>query len=279
MEEEIKKLQKIVEDQGKIITELQGSKQQLDDVSGYINDTSILVNAIMKDPDLAARVQAKITGQPTPPTQPAQPTQPAAPAVNPDDKSTWKFDPATGKPITPAQPTQPAQPAAPTPDPKVTSLDGQKRQEIIDKVEGKFKIKAEDSKTIRPKVGAWLRSYGLDVTEIPVDQLEQKLSDAYLNIGLQTAKETGTTDAVVESYFDDPGKLPGMGSGGADQGQTALSATQKKWAGKLQVPEDKVAAGLKELTETGAITYKPKEQQTTQPVQPSGQPNPPAPTA
>lgn len=262
-----------VEDLAKQVGELGDAKQQLQDTAAYINDTSILVNTIMKDPNLAKTVQAAINGT----AAPVAPVAPTPPAVNPDDKNTWKFDPATGKPINPAQLTPPTPPT----DTRIDSLDGQKRQEIIDRVEGKFKystLKPEERAGIRKQVGAWLSSYNMKVTEIPVDQLEQKLSDAYLNVGLQTAKETGTTDAVVESYFDDAGRLPGMGSGNAAQNATTISPTQQKWAKKLDVPEDKVAAGLKELTETGVITYKPKEQQQQTGVQPSGTPTPPAPT-
>ncbi len=247
------------------VTELATAKQQLTETSEYINDTSILVNAIMKDPDLAARVQASINGG-KPATPPTPPTPPAG-----DEKKDWKFDPKTGKPIN--------EPTPPPPDERIASLDGQKRQEIIDRVEGKFKIKTEETKEIRPKVGAWLRSYNMDITKIPVDQLEQKLSDAYLNIGLQSAKETGSTDAVIESYFEDPGKLPGMGSGSPENSPTTLNSTQKKWAGKLNVPEDKVAAGLKELTETGVITYKPKDEKQAAQATPSGTPTPPNPAS
>lgn len=267
MEETVKQLQaeiKALQDQ---VKGFEGAKTQLEESSQFIQDASVLVGAIMKDPALKTQVQASIAGQPV---TPVTPTTPITPPV--DDKKDWKFDPVTGKPVGET-------PAAPAKDQRVDSLDGRERLKIIDAVEAKFKysnLKPEEKSQIRKNVGSWLSSYGMKVAEIPVDQLEEKLNDAYLHVGLETATKEGKATDVLDSYFEDPGKLPGMGGGTPDDVPSQLNATQKKWAGKLQVSEDKVAAGLKELTETGVITYKPKEPNSTvKTPAPSGTPTPP----
>ena len=271
MEEQVKQLQDQI---AKLTTQVEGfetAKQQLTDSSQFIEDASILVGAIMKDPDLKTRVQASIAGQPVIPPAP----QPPAAPTSEDVKKDWKFDPITGKPMN--------EPQAPIKDTRVDSLDGQARLKIIDSVEAKFKytnLKPEEKSAIRKQVGSWLSSYNMKVAEIPVDQLEEKLSDAYLNVGLKTAKEEGKTDLIVDSYFDDSGKFPSMGSGSLGNDSVQLTPAHKKWAGKMQVSEDKVAEGLKELTETGTISYKPKEEQKQNSAPaPSGQPTPPNPAS
>lgn len=270
MDETVKQLQ----DQVKALTEQLDAKsknfdaaaQQLKDSSQFIEDASILVSAIMKDPALKTQVQGAITGQPA---VPAPVTTPPAD----DSKKDWKFDPVTGKEIGAAP--------APVKDERVDSIDGERRMKIIEEVERRFKydsMKPEDKKELRKNVGQWLRSYEMDVATIPVDRLEERLKDAYLHVGIEqsSAKSTQPTP-VIESYFSDPGKLPGMSGGSPDASATQLTPTHKKWADKLDVSEDKVAAGLKELTETGMITYKPKEkQQVSSTPTPSGTPTPPA---
>lgn len=268
MEEQIKQLQlqitslsEKLKESEKATIELQSAKDELKESSQFIQDASILVTAIMKDPKLKQDVQAAINGKQsdTPPTPPAPP-----------DNKDWKFDPLTGKALGDKEPIA---------DKRVDSLDGQARIKIIDAVENKFKyagLKPEEKASLRKNVGAWLSSYGMKVATIPVDQLEEKLSDAYLHVGLTEAKEKGMTGDVVDRYFEDPGKLPGMGSGNTDASAVQLTPTHKNWAGKLNVSEDKVAQNLKELTETGMITYKPKDDKNNvKPPAPSGTPTPP----
>lgn len=266
-EEQIKALQTEIASLKEGLKGLDEAKTQLKDTSQFIEDASILVSAIMKDPALKANVQASISGQPVAPT--ATPTPTPAPAA--PDKSTWKFDPETGKPLQATPATEPPK------DTRVDGIDGSLRLKAIQAVESKFKIGDKDRPNIRKNVGAWLRSYNLDVNTIPVDQLEEKLNDAYLHVGLEVATKDGADNkAVIDSYFDDTGKLPSMSGGSPDTSATTLSPVQKKWADKLDVSEDKVAAGLKELTETGVIAYKPKEKAAANNTpNPSGTPTPP----
>lgn len=270
MEEQIKQLQEQVaaltekvKGSENATKELAEAKQELKESSQFIQDASVLVSAIMKDPQLKNDVKAAIDGKPATPATPDNKDLP-----NKD----WKFDPNTGKPI--AERKQ-----EPVVDKRVDSLDGQKRMEIIEAVENKFKysgLKAEEKASLRKNVGAWLSSYDLKVATIPVDQLEEKLQDAYLHVGLTEAKDKGITNEVVERYFEDPGKFPSMGSGNVDAGVSQLTPNHKTWAKKLDVSEDKVAANLKELAETGVITYKPKEEKNNvAPKTPSGTPTPP----
>lgn len=260
LQEQVKALSDKLEAQTAQLTEAQ---TQLKDSSTFIEDASILVSAIMKNPELKGQVSAAVQG--------TAPAAPAAPATPTDDKSGWKFDPQTGKPI-----NEPAQPA---PDARIDSLDEKARLEVIDKIESKFRITNDQRKDMRKSVGAYLASWNMPIDKIPVSQLEDKLNDAYLHVGITQASKDGKEMDVVSSFREDPAKFPAMGSGAATQDSTQLTPEQKKWSQKLNISEDKVAAGLKELTEKGTITYKPKDEvKPADQKTPSGTPTPPAPT-
>ena len=132
---------------------------------------------------------------------------------------------------------------------------------------------------MKPKVSIIIPTLGRE-TLYPLVQelLKQKTNFEYEIVLIPQVKlNTLSNDKRIKVYFEDPGKLPGMNSGSVDSSQTQLTPTHKKWAGKLDVSEDKVAAGLKELTETGVITYKPKEEKPLNSTPaPSGTPTPPA---
>jgi len=261
-EEQIKKLEESIQ---ALKGDVMQARQQLTDSSAFIEDASVLVTAIMKSPELKTQVQQAINGQPVTPQPQTQQNQQT-------NQEGWKFDPVTGKPI-----GAPEKPQEPVKDKRIDGIDGNLRLKAIDAVESKFKIAEKDRAIIRKNVGSWLRSYNMEVAEIPIDQLEEKLRDAYLHVGLESSTKEGKADAVLESYFEDPGRFPSMGSGNPNTSDTTLTATHKKWANKFEIPEDKVVAGLKELQETGVITYKPKEkQQVNQNPLPSGTPTPPA---
>ena len=226
-----------------------------------------------------------------PPTNP--PTPPTPPTPDPrdvkiaqletklDDLGTQMHDlintiqEALQPPATP--PTPPKQ------DPTVQSLDVKSRADIVNDIEKRFgynKLSEEDRKGLRKTVETRLNQWGTSVFTAPVHQLESLLNDAYVLSDLPKAKEQGRLEGLVDARTNDMGALPTMSSTPNDNDAPQLNADQQKLATQWGLNTDKVAGHLKELQETGVITYKPKEQrQAVNPPTPSGTPTPPTPPA
>jgi hypothetical protein len=238
-------------------------QSKLNDMGTFVEDASLLVAAIYKDPQLRTTVQQHLAGIAG--GQPAnQPPANQPPANNP---------PANQPAATPPE-------NKPVVDPTVQSLDIRNREEIIGKVEAKYgynKLDADKRKELRKTVEKRLNQWGSSVTTAPVHQLENLLEDAYLLSDMGKAKEEGRLEGLVQARENEMGALPTMGNNQPQPETTTLTPEQKEWAGKFGVAEDKVTSRLKEFQDTGVMTYKPKEEKpaNNQPS-PSGQPNPPA---
>lgn len=247
------------------------------DSQQFVEDSSVLISAIFQNPTLKEQVKTAINnyGNPNPPAPPVPPA--------PTDPKEFKFDPMTGKPVNaetpPVLPNNPAKEINPD-DPRVNELDQNERERIVRVIEQKYgytSLKEEDRKGLRQRVGKRLKAWGNDFFKIPVTQLAGSLEDAYLLEDLGKAKEENRIDALVEARTNDAAALPSMGGNPPTSSTPQLTAEQQKWTKKLDVPEDKVAARLKELTDTGVMTYKPPEPK-DKPivVTPSGNPAPPS---
>lgn len=243
-EEEIKKLQDTIKT-------MQGNMEQMSD---YINKSSVIISTIAENKDLMNGVKKAISGEPVTPPQPHEP--PKEPVKEP--------------------PKEPATPPQPPKDPKVDNMDLRMREDIIREVENKYgydQLPAEKRKELRQKVEARLNRYGLSVVNAPVNALTTYLDDAYLLESIPQAKEDGKLEGLIEARSQEYGALPSMGGGQPKAEENELKEDHRKWAEKLDVPLDKVQKNLKELAENGVISYKPPEKEKKQDQNlPSGQP-------
>lgn len=163
-------------------------------------------------------------------------------------------------------------------DPRVEAIDIKSREDAIAEIEKKYgynTLQADKVKDLRRRVELKLNAWGTSITKAPVNQLNKLLEDAYLLEDLGNAREEKRLDTLLEVH-ENPAALPSMSSQSAVEEGPQMTDQHKSWAKKLGTKEDKVAENLKELMETGKITYKPKEPDNNKAqASPSGQPNVP----
>lgn len=222
----------------------------------FINDATIVVNAIEQNPALKTQLK---------------------------DQIQRGFAPQQPLPIQPVAPVSPQVPVAPTQDQQlVSNLDMKARKDIVAQTEAAFgysSLEQDKIMDIRRKVGNTLSSWGTSIINAPVDTLQKVLKDAYLINDIGNAKDQGRLAGLVDAHQNDQGAFPSMGSAPQATGDTTAQMDEHHnvWSDKLGVPRDKTAENLKEFTETGKITYKapPPAQPVAQLPAPSGTPQPP----
>ncbi len=276
-EEQLAQLQKTVEDLKKVSDEkIATLEKNLETTSGFVQDASVLISVITQNADLKGKVKDAVEGFGKKPEDKKE--EPKVP----------KFDPYTGKPLEEKEEKKEEKKEdkkeTPMTDPRIDSIDMNERKKVIDAVEKKFgytKVSDDKRKEIRKAVGAQFREWGMDIATVPVDKFEANLANAYFLVGVNSLPEDDKKDTAVADLLAardaDAGALPSMSSQAENKDTTKISAEQQKWSKKLEVPEDKVSAMMKELTDNGVATYKPKEdKKEDKQVIPSGTPNEPA---
>lgn len=267
MDEETKKLIASLQEQVKATNEAIATlKKTQEDNKGIIEDAVTLTGLIFQNPELKAKVKEEadyvsVHGF----RKPGEKSQEKKEEKKEEKKTEEKKEESK-------------------PDARIDGLDRTKRNEIISSVEKKLgysNLTADQKKDIRAKVANQLATYGISVVNAPIDRLETMLEQAYLVTGIQEADKSAVKGEDLIKNFQNPdGAMPSMNSANSKDDNPALSATQKDWTNKLKLPEDKVAAALKELTDTGVMTYKPKEDSSgKQEKSSSGTPNPPPPAS
>lgn len=231
--------------------ELAALKGEMENMRAFVEDASILINAVYQNPTLKEGVQQQIQGTYTAPTP--------APAPTPT-------------------PTPTPTPQAPKIDPMINNLDLKTRDDVVKQIEagmGYTGMNPDQKRSLRGTVEKRLNEWGTSVLTAPVNQLSSLLKDAYLLSDIGNAKEQGRVEALVSAHGNDLATLPGMGSGSTTSDDaSAMTEHHESWSNKLDVSVDKVAENLKEFTETGKISYKAPEPKNIQPAQqaPSGAP-------
>lgn len=258
--------------------EVDSLKTQVQQIIPFVQDASVIVNSVLKNPQIKSQVQADIQGQASQvqnPDQTSPPTQQPQPQTQPGQANPVPTQP-------PAQPTN--QPQTPTPqqiNARVNSMDLERREQIVSQIENQFgyqNLPDDQKKALRGSVEKQLNTWGTSVMTAPVNTLTKMLKDAYMLSDISKAKEQGRTEALISAHQNEQGALPGMGTQAAQPEETNLMTPHhEQWSKRLEVDADKVAQNLKEFNATGKITYKEPQKQ-TQPPQPvpSGTPTPPA---
>ena len=232
------------------LSQMQTQHEQMNEAMGKMG---VVVDVIAKDPELTKQLQTAI-----------QKTYNI-----PDDKTTpTKQDPKTeDKPVDPQK--------SALEDPHVMGIDAKLRQDVIRRIEGKYgvdRMTSEQKKAIRQQVESKMGEWGTSVLKAPVNELENKLEDAYFLTNVGRAKEEGKIEGLIEAHMNDLAAIPNMPSSAAEQGDAELSTEHKTWASKLDVPLDKVQANLKQLQEKGVITM-PVEAKNAAQKTPAGAPS------
>lgn len=203
----------------------------------YIDQSSKIISTIADTPELKESLKTALT---------------------PGEKKEEK--PGEKKEEKPAVKTE----TTPKKDPTVVSLDNKQRQDIVAETERKFgytNLKEEDRKTMRRAVEKHLNKYGRSIVDTPVDELPELLKDAYFMFGVNNVKTSEDSAQIIESFkSNESAAIPSISSSRNEKDSTELTSEDKEWAKKLEVPEDKVLANLKEFNETGKVTYKPPKE-------------------
>ena len=234
--------------------QLKESQTNLEKTNDFVQKASVIIETITADPTLTTQVKSAIQAKTTPPA-PTPPVQPPTP------------------------PATPPAPATPPQAPTISEESALMRENIIKNVEAAFGYDSatdEQKKEIRAKIAKRFSNIGMDVRTVPLTQLEPMLKDYYTLEEMPKAKEEGRLEGLVEAHTNSYGAFPSMNTKQADKESVQVTPEQKKWAGKLDVPLDKVEANLKELTETGKVSYPGKPQAAAPGPAPSGTPTPPS---
>lgn len=232
-------------------------QKQLDETkNGWEADRTVLQRAnyiletVTQDPNLTGLVKTAVEKRANPAPTPEAPATPTVP------------------PQTPMNPQTPAQPP-------ISEESLLMRENIVKNVENAYGISnlpEDQKKEMRKKIAQRLATYGMDVTKVPLNQLETVLKDQYLLENIPKATEDGRMQGLIEAHSNQYGALPNMSNTPTNQEAPQVTQDQKKWADKLGVSLDKVESNLKELEETGKVVYKPREEQPQNQPQPSGTP-------
>jgi len=233
------------------LSQMQSQHDQMNEAMGKMG---VVVDVIAKDPELTKQLQVAI--QKNYNIQPEDKPEDTKPENKPQDK--------------PVDPKKSA-----LEDPHVMGIDAKLRQDVIRRIESKYgvdRMTADQKKAIRQQVESKMGEWGTSVLKAPVNELENKLEDAYFLTNVGRAKEEGKIEGLIEAHMNDLAAIPNMPSNSTEQGEAELSAEHKTWAQKLDVPLDKVQANLKQIQEKGVITM-PVEAKNSQQKTPSGAPS------
>jgi len=267
-EEEKKVLADLQAELTKTREEMTNLQKAQEDNKGIIEDAITLTGLIFQSPELKQKVKDEAdyvskNGY----RKPGDKKEDPKPDPDKKDKDA-KEDP---KPVEPLK------------DVRVDSLDRKARMEMISKVEGRLGYSGVDKeklKSIRGKVADEMGNSGLAIMDVPIDRLEKILENSYLVVGIKQADDSAIkSDDLIKNFTSPEGAMPSMTSTDGKSDDPVLTDDHQKWINNLGLKgqEDKVAKNLKELTEKGFVSYKPKEESADDGKKsPSGNPVAPA---
>jgi len=207
---EVEKLKKELSDAQKKIGSMGEQYEQLND---FVQGSSIVINTVAGDPDLAKRFQDTLKKQ--------YGASDAGGAANQQQKQDQNKDNLSGG----------AQSASAKPDPVVDDVASYNRDRVFQDFEdrhGIISMDREERKKTWQDVEVFFREFGQSVKTMPLSSLERNLERAYLAIKANKLREEGKLEGFVEARNNAYGMMPSMSSGSLNEEESKGKLSQKQ---------------------------------------------------